>query len=189
MEPFFQQIYQWMKQRDPSRPVQFEQAGQAGNTDIVCPMYPNMEYMKSYASKPQTRPFIMCEYAHAMGNSSGNFQEYWDIIENSKHMQGGFIWDWVDQGLAKKKDGKIFWAYGGDFPGSENYHSDENFCCNGLVAPDRTPHPGLSEVKKTYQYIHFIAKNPEQGIIAIKNLYDFTNLSNYSFKWGTGQKW
>jgi beta-galactosidase len=180
----FQEIYKWMKQRDPSRPVQFEQAGLENNTDIVCPMYPTIAFMKSYSSKPQTRPFIMCEYAHAMGNSSGNFQEYWDIIGTSKNMQGGFIWDWVDQGLAKKgDDGKIFWAYGGDFPGNEKYHHDENFCCNGLVAPDRTPHPGLSEVKKAYQYIHFASKDLGKGIITLKNFYDFTNLSNYHFKW------
>lgn len=180
----FQDIYKWIKQRDPSRPVQFEQAGLESNTDIVCPMYPAIAFMKSYASKPQARPFIMCEYAHAMGNSSGNFQEYWDIIGTSKNMQGGFIWDWVDQGLAKKDDdGKIFWAYGGDFPGNENYHHDENFCCNGLVAPDRTPHPGLSEVKKVYQYIHFLPKDLEKGIVTLKNYYDFTNLSNYHFKW------
>jgi beta-galactosidase len=147
-------------------------------------MYPSIDFMKRYASKPQPRPFIMCEYAHAMGNSSGNFQEYWDIISTSKNMQGGFIWDWVDQGLAKKDDeGKIFWVYGGDFPGNENYHHDENFCCNGLVSPDRTPHPGLSEVKKAYQYIHFLPKDLEKGIVTLKNLYDFTNLSNYHFKW------
>jgi beta-galactosidase len=147
-------------------------------------MYPSIEKMKGYASKPQSRPFIMCEYAHAMGNSSGNFQEYWDIISTSKNMQGGFIWDWVDQGLAKKNDsGKIFWAYGGDFPGNENYHHDENFCCNGLVSPDRIPHPGLTEVKKSYQNIHFIAKDLSNGLITLKNDYDFTNLSNYNFKW------
>lgn len=179
----FQEIYKWIKQRDASRPVQFEQAGQGNNTDIVCPMYPGIDYMKSYASKPQTRPFIMCEYAHAMGNSSGNFQEYWDIIESSKHMQGGFIWDWVDQGLlSTDANGKTFWAYGGDL-GSEGYHNDENFCCNGLVAPDRTPHPGLAEVKKAYQYIQFKVKDLNSGIITVKNMFDFTNLNNYSFKW------
>jgi len=182
--PAFQESYQWIKKRDPSRPVQFEPAGMENNTDIFCPMYPTIDHMKSYASKPQTRPFIMCEYAHAMGNSTGNFQEYWDVIGTSKNMQGGFIWDWVDQGLAKKADnGKIFWAYGGDFPGNENYHNDENFCCNGLISPDRIPHPGLSEVKKSYQYIHFLVKDLEQGVITVKNYYDFTNLSNYQFKW------
>lgn len=179
----YQDIYKWIKQRDPSRPVQFEQAGQSNNTDIVCPMYPDIKYMKNYASKPQTRPYIMCEYAHAMGNSTGNFQEYWDIIESSKHMQGGFIWDWVDQGLYNKdENGKMYWGFGGDF-GSERYHNDENFCCNGLVAPDRTPHAGLFEVKKTYQYIQFRAKNIDNGFITVKNMYDFTNLNNFNYKW------
>jgi beta-galactosidase len=179
----FQDIYKWIKQRDNSRPVQFEQAGQGNNTDIVCPMYPGMDYMKNYASKPQTRPFIMCEYAHAMGNGTGNFQEYWDIIESSKNMQGGFIWDWVDQGLYHKdENGKAYWAYGGDL-GSDKYHNDENFCCNGLVAPDRTPHAGLFEVKKSYQYIQFRAKNLKEGMITVKNMFDFTDLTNYNFKW------
>jgi beta-galactosidase len=179
----FQDIYKWIKQRDTSRPVQFEQAGQGNNTDIVCPMYPGIDYMKSYASKPQTRPFIMCEYAHAMGNGTGNFQEYWDIIESSKNMQGGFIWDWVDQGLYEKDaNGKMYYAYGGDL-GSEGYHHDENFNCNGLVAPDRTPHPGLFEVKKTYQYIQFKAKDLKEGVITVKNMFDFTDLSGYNFKW------
>lgn len=181
--PVFQDIYKWIKQRDPSRPVHFEQAGQGNNTDIVCPMYPGIDYMKSYASKPQTKPFIMCEYAHGMGNSTGNFQEYWDIIESSKHMQGGFTWDWVDQGLYNRdENGKGYWAYGGDL-GSEEYHNDENFCANGLVAPDRTPHPGLFEVKKAYQYIQFRVKNLNDGVISVKNMYDFTNLNNYHFKW------
>lgn len=181
--PVFKEIYKWIKQRDPSRPVQFEQAGQGDNTDIVCPMYPGIDYMKNYASKPQTRPFIMCEYAHAMGNGTGNFQEYWDIIESSQNMQGGFIWDWVDQGLYNEdENGKPYWAYGGDL-GSDKYHNDENFCCNGLVAPDRTPHPGLFEVKKAYQYIQFRVYKLTDGIITVKNMYDFTNLNNYNFKW------
>ena len=181
--PVFQDIYKWIKQRDPSRPIQFEQAGQGNNTDIVCPMYPGIGYMKDYASKSQTRPFIMCEYAHAMGNGSGNFQEYWDIIESSQNMQGGFIWDWVDQGLYNRdENGKGYWAYGGDLR-SDTYHNDENFCCNGLVAPDRTPHPGLFEVKKAYQYIKFKVNNLNEGIISVKNMYDFTNLNNYHFKW------
>jgi beta-galactosidase len=179
----FQDVYKWIKQRDASRPVQFEQAGQDNNTDIVCPMYPGIDYMKSYASKPQTRPFIMCEYAHAMGNGTGNFQEYWDIIESSKNMQGGFIWDWVDQGLNKKDaNGKMYYAFGGDL-GAEGYHHDENFNCNGLVAPDRTPHPGLFEVKKTYQFIQFRVKNLKEGLITVKNMFDFTDLSGYNFKW------
>lgn len=95
----FQVCYDWLKQRDPSRPVHYERAGLDDNTDIYCPMYATIEHITDYASRPQKRPLIMCEYAHAMGNSVGNLQDYWDAIESHKHLQGGFIWDWVDQGL------------------------------------------------------------------------------------------
>ncbi len=179
----FHDAYLWMKQRDNTRPVQFEQAGQDWNTDIVCPMYPGMGYMRSYAASEQKRPFIMCEYSHAMGNSNGNFQEYWDIIHSSKHMQGGFIWDWVDQGIkTQTKDGRVFYAYGGDL-GGYALQNDENFCANGLVAADRSIHPGLYEVKKGYQNIIFTAKDPAKGIFTVENLYDFTNLNQFDFKW------
>jgi beta-galactosidase len=179
----FQQAYEWIKKRDNTRPVQFEQAGEAPNTDIVCPMYPSINRMKQYASQPQTRPFIMCEYAHAMGNSSGNFQEYWDIIATSKHMQGGFIWDWVDQGLeTTDESGRKYLAYGGDFDGYKYTH-DENFCANGLVNAYRIPHPGLFEVKKVYQDILFSLKSQEQSIITVHNGFRFRDLSGYSFGW------
>jgi len=118
-----------------------------------------------------------------MGNSNGNFQEYWDIIYGSKHMQGGFIWDWVDQGMkTTTRDGRTFWAYGGDLGG---YHlqNDENFCANGLIAANRTPHPGLYEVKKVYQNILFKDKDVSKGLISVENLFDFTNLDQYNFKW------
>ncbi|MCC9135613.1 glycoside hydrolase family 2 TIM barrel-domain containing protein [Pontibacter silvestris] len=182
--PVFHDSYKWMKERDNTRPVQFEQAGEEENTDIVCPMYPPIRYMKSYAADAdKKRPFIMCEYSHAMGNSSGNFQEYWDIIRGTPKMQGGFIWDWVDQGIKTKDDnGNEFWAYGGDLGG---YHlqNDENFNANGLVAADRSVHPGLYEVKKVYQDILFSAKDVAKGAITVKNEFNFTNLSNYNFKW------
>lgn len=179
----FHDAYLWMKQRDNSRPVQFEQAGEDWNTDIVCPMYPGMGYMKSYAASGKTRPFIMCEYSHAMGNSNGNFQEYWDVIMSDKKMQGGFIWDWVDQGMkTATSDGRSFLAYGGDL-GGYALQNDENFCANGLVAADRSIHPGLNEVKKVYQNILFKAKDINAGIITVQNLFDFTNLDQYSFKW------
>lgn len=180
----FHDGYLWLKQRDNTRPVQFEQAGQDWNTDIVCPMYPDLHYMKQYASDDaKTRPFIMCEYSHAMGNSNGNFQEYYDVIRSSKKMQGGFIWDWVDQGLqAFTPDGRLYYAYGGDLGG---YHlqNDENFCANGLIAADRTAHPGLNEVKKVYAKILFRPKDISKGIITIENIYDFTNLDQFNFKW------
>ncbi|WP_069661276.1 glycoside hydrolase family 2 TIM barrel-domain containing protein [Arcticibacter eurypsychrophilus] len=181
--PVFHDAYKWIKNRDETRFVMFEQAGEDVNTDIVGPMYPGMESMKRYADSDKKRPYIMCEYSHAMGNSNGNFQEYWDVIASSKHMQGGFIWDWVDQGLkTKAADGRTFYAYGGDLGGYE-LQNDENFCSNGLIGADQVPHPGLYEVKKVYQYIHFKEKNLAKGLINIENLYDFTNLNEYNFKW------
>ena len=179
----FHEAYKWIKKRDITRPVQFEQALEDWNTDIVCPMYPGISDMKRYGASSKIRPYIMCEYAHAMGNSSGNFQEYWDIIMSSKRMQGGFIWDWVDQGIkVKNQYGDIFWGYGGDL-GSYHLYNDENFCTNGVVASDRTPHPGLYEVKKVYQNILFKPKDLAKGLISVRNLFDFTDLLEYNFKW------
>ncbi|MGQ1889905.1 glycoside hydrolase family 2 TIM barrel-domain containing protein [Thermophagus sp. OGC60D27] len=182
--PVFFKAYDWIKKRDNTRLVQFEQAGQKENTDIVCPMYPSLRHMKEYAvRKDVNRPYIMCEYSHAMGNSNGNFKEYWDIIYSSPNMQGGFIWDWVDQGLLTKDgEGRVFYGYGGDL-GSGHLHNDGNFCLNGLVNPDRTPHPALMEVKKVYQNIHFISKAPENGRIVLKNGFSFTPLDDFIFKW------
>lgn len=191
----FEAAYDWIKSRDTSRPVQFEQAGERYNTDIVCPMYPTVESMKEYASrKNPSRPYIMCEYAHAMGNSTGNFQEYFDIISASPHMQGGFIWDWVDQGLLSR-DGRLvredhkveidngyYWGYGGDF-GAFRYTHDENFCINGLVLPDRTPHPGLNEVKKVYQDVLFKAEDLSAGLVRVENNFHYTSLSDYVLRW------
>lgn len=182
--PVFHEAYKWIKKRDNTRLVQFEQAKENENTDIVCPMYPTIAYMKEYAARKEvSRPYIMCEYSHAMGNSSGNFQEYWDIIRGSKNMQGGFIWDWVDQGYLRTDEvGRKYWAYGGDM-GSQNYLNDENFCHNGLVYADRTPHPGAFEVKKVYQNILFQAVDIKNGVIEIINDFGFTNLNKYNFKY------
>ncbi|WMI65707.1 glycoside hydrolase family 2 TIM barrel-domain containing protein [Aestuariibaculum sp. YM273] len=178
--PVFYEGYKWLKERDTTRFVQFEQADENADTDIVCPMYPGMGTMKDYAESNKTRPFIMCEYSHAMGNSNGNFQEYRDIMNLSPKMQGGFIWDWVDQGLkTETEDGRMFWAYGGDL-GGENLQHDENFCANGLVSADRTPHPALEEVKKVYQNISF---KLNENVLKVTNEYDFTSLDQYTFKW------
>ena len=178
----FLKTYKWIKERDKTRLVQFEQAHEKENTDVVCPMYPSIRYMKEYAARENVkRPFIMCEYSHAMGNSSGNFKEYWDIIRGSKNMQGGFIWDWVDQGFEVTDEvGRKYWSYGGDM-GSQHYTNDENFDHNGLVWPDRKPKPGLLEVKKYYQDIYFKATQPEKGLITVANEFHFTNLQNYTF--------
>lgn len=175
--------YKWLKDNDTTRPTQYEGATGYANSDIQAPMYWSIENMIKYVEKKQTRPLIQCEYAHSMGNSTGNFQDYWDVIEKYPTMQGGFIWDWVDQGiLTKNAAGEKFWGYGGDF-GGFNYQNDENFCSNGIVAPDRSPHPALFEVKKVYQYIKFKAANLKENEITIKNIYDFTNLNQFQFNW------
>ncbi|MGQ1945555.1 glycoside hydrolase family 2 TIM barrel-domain containing protein [Geofilum sp. OHC36d9] len=182
--PVFQDAYKWIKNRDNTRLVQFEQAGRNENTDVVCPMYPGMKSMTDYANKENPgRPYIMCEYAHAMGNSTGNFKEYWDLIRSSPYLQGGFIWDWVDQGLLSVNSaGDNFWAYGGDL-GGYKYQHDENFCVNGLVFPDRTPHPGLMEVKHQYQSIHVKLVDQKRGVLAIHNEYSFIGLDQFDFNW------
>jgi beta-galactosidase len=181
--------YKWTKQRDPSRPVQYERAEKSTNTterhtDIVCPMYARIEYLEAYAQDEKNdRPLIMCEYAHAMGNSTGNLQDYWDVIEKYPKLQGAFVWDWVDQGiLTTNENGEKYWAYGGDF-GEEGVPSDGNFCCNGLTWPDRTPKPGLNEVKKVYQYVGFEPVDLNAGLLKIRNKYDFTDLAQFNFDW------
>ena len=175
--------YKWLKERDSTRPVQYEGATKYDNTDIQAPMYARIEKMIAYAENNPNRPYIQCEYAHAMGNSVGNLQDYWDVIEKYDVLQGGFIWDWVDQGLlTKNKEGTPFYAFGGDF-GAGDLQNDNNFCLNGLVNPDRSAHPALYEVKKVYQYIKFTSENPESGAVTLTNHYDFTNLSEYDFSW------
>jgi beta-galactosidase len=181
--------YKWIKGRDVTRPVQYERAEKETNTpqrhtDIWCNMYAKIEYIESYAKDPKNdRPLIMCEYAHAMGNSTGNLQDYWDVIEKYPKLQGGFIWDWVDQGILRESEnGEKYWAYGGDF-GEAGMPSDGNFCLNGLVWPDRKPHPGLLEVNKVYQYVGFEPVDLKAGLIRIKNKYDFTNLSEFNIEW------
>ena len=180
----FKKTYNWIKDRDQSRPVQYERALEEKNTDIFCPMYDPIENIAAYALKPNIyRPLILCEYSHAMGNSSGNIKEYWETIRAHRALQGGFIWDWVDQGfLTKDENGNPYFAYGGDF-NSKHYYHDENFCMNGLIWPDRRPNPQLYEVKKVYQNIQIKAVDLSKGIIILTNEFSFTNLNQYRFKW------
>lgn len=179
----FDSCFSWIKERDASRPIHYERAELRHNTEIYCPMYPDAGYLEKYAAKPQARPLIMCEYAHAMGNSTGNLQEYWDVIEAHPQLQGGSIWDWVDQGIQQvTADGRVYFAYGGDF-GPPGTPSDSNFCINGLVMPDRTPQPALFEVKKVYQYVGITAPEPEKGRIVIRNKYDFLGLDHLDIHW------
>ncbi len=188
----------WIRHTDPSRPLHYEgavsrshgQHWEAGKlaTDITCPMYPSVAEIIDYAQDDKaTRPLIMCEYAHAMGNSCGNLREYWDAIKTYPGLQGGFIWDWVDQGLLKTdENGRSYWAYGGDFGDEIN---DYNFCINGLIWPDRTPHPALYEYKKLIQPIEISVKeilggNPAtlplcySATLRFKNERDFTDLAD-----------
>lgn len=177
----FYQGYHLIKGMDPSRPIHYERAEQEWNTDVVCPMYPGLEWLAKYGSSNPSRPLIMCEYAHAMGNSDGNFKDYWDVIESYPSLQGGFIWDWVDQGMYLEKNGKKVWGYGGDW-GPTGTPSDNNFLCNGLVAPDRVWNPHAYEVRRVYQNIKFRLTDAKQGKVEVKNGYFFKDLSNYKLK-------
>ena len=187
----YEAAYDWLKAKDSTRPIQYERALYDRNTDIVTIMYPSADYLSKYAQKKQERPFIMCEYAHAMGNSCGGLQNYWDTIYKYPQLQGGCIWDWVDQGLlitgrneARGRDGARpvstdkYYAYGGDF--GENMPSDGNFCINGLVNPDRKPHPQLAEVRKVYQPIKIEAVDLDSLKFRIINRFDFNNLLDFN---------
>jgi beta-galactosidase len=181
-ENFFD-TYAWLKENDKTRPVQYEGAVGMGNSDIEAPMYWTIEQMKNYVESDGKKPLIQCEYAHAMGNSLGNFQDYWDVIESYPTMQGGFIWDWVDQGILTQTDaGESYWAYGGDLGGA-HLQNDGNFCLNGIVNPDRSEKPALLEVKKVYQYVQFKPSDLKSGQIKIINKFDFTNLNTLDLSW------
>lgn len=182
----FEKCYQWMKQRDPSRPVEYEPASATPYSDIYCPMYPtpdDMVHHVLYDSASNQKPFILVEYAHAMGNTDGNFKDYWDTIRKYyPRMQGGYIWDFVDQAFFKITDrGDTIWAYGGDY--GVDMPSDFNFNCNGLVAPDRSLHPQMLEVKHQYQNIHTFPIDLLHGDIAVFNENFFTDLSNVYLNW------
>jgi beta-galactosidase len=177
----FEQASLWLHRRDPSRPVHYERALLRPHVDLFSPMYPSPEWIEKYALRNPEKPLIMCEYAHAMGNSVGNLQDYWNIIEKYDVLQGGFIWDWVDQGIRKTTpEGRQFWAYGGDF-GEEK--SDRNFCINGLVYPDRRISPKLLEVKKVYQNVGFEAVDLTEGRVRVRNKFFFTNLEDFYLRW------
>lgn len=187
--PAFLAAYNKIKNIDSSRPVHYERAERLTDvkerhTDIIGNMYARIESIKeNWIGKDNERPFIWCEYSHAMGNSNGNFKEYWDLVYAYPQIQGGFIWDWKDQGIAKyDTNGNRYWAYGGHFE-PKGVHNDGNFCLNGVVDADLTPHPGLYEVKKVYQNIKFKNTDVSQGKISIKNDNFFEDLSNYTVRW------
>ncbi len=179
--PNWPACYQLIKRIDNTRPVQSEDAGLKEYTDIYCPMYARPWRLKQHTNHLQTRPLILCEYAHAMGNSVGNLKDYWSLIYKHHQLQGGFIWDWVDQTFAiKDESGNAIWGYGGDM-GYEGVVNDSNFCANGLLAADRSLNPHIWEVKKVYQSFQFESVPLSANKIRITNWFDFTTSESYRF--------
>jgi beta-galactosidase len=178
----FEAAYDWVKKEDPSRPVQYERAGQDGKTDVFCPMYYGYEECIRYCEDPaKQKPLIQCEYAHAMGNSQGGFKEYWDIIRKYPKYQGGFIWEFTDHSPRwKDKHNQTVYAYGGDFDRFDT--NDQNFCDDGLVNPDRIPNPHMYEVGYFYQNIWTTLAADERSI-GIYNENFFRSLSAYALDW------
>ena len=181
--PNFTAARDWIRATDPSRPIHWERAQGGENTDLMCPMYASPEWCERYASKPESKkPLILCEYNHTMGNSGGGLMEYWDVVRRVPKFQGGFVWDFVDQGLrVKTADGKEYFSYGGDY----NTHdpSDNNFNCNGLVSPDRVWNPHAYETAYYYQNVWAEDVNVQQGDIAVRNEFFFRDLSNVKMRW------
>ncbi len=187
-------MYSWVKSRDPSRPVQYEGGGaDTSATDIVCPMYARVDEDQPFPAVPkwaikkwigmpgEERPLILCEYAHAMNNSLGGFARYWQAFRQYPRLQGGFIWDFVDQGISRiSADGKPYWAYGGDFGDTPN---DRQFCLNGVFFPDRTPHPSLYEVQKAQQFFQFKLLSTSPLKIEVSSEYLFRHSDNEQLRW------
>ncbi len=182
----FEDAYDWVKMYDPSRPCQYEQAGKSGKTDIYCPMYADYNHSERYCSEGNPRPLIQCEYCHTMGNSGGGVKEYWDLVRKYKNYQGGYVWDYVDQGLRSKSKvtGKEIFAYGGDF--GRFPASDNNFNINGMISPDRIPNPHAYEIKYCYQNVWTTLISTSEGTVEVYNENFFTDLNNivliYSIK-------
>jgi len=181
----------WMRHADSTRPIHYEGAICRANsdwdrghaaTDLVCPMYPSIADLVQWATSTKDwRPLIMCEYAHAMGNSCGNLQEYWEAIEAHHGLQGGFIWELLDHGIVKKADdGREYWAYGGDFGDTPH---DTNFCCDGLVWPDRTPHTAMQECKALFQPLAVRVVNAATREVVVRSKYDFIRSAHLKGTW------
>lgn len=171
----------WTREREPTRPLHYHPAEEAPATDIIGPMYPSVARIIELAQKDDHRPIIMCEYAHSMGNSTGNLKEYWEAVHAHKRLQGGFIWDWMDQGIRRFTEEGVEWfAYGGDFGDTPN---DKNFCFNGLLAANQVPHPGLWEYKKILQPVRIDAIDLAAGTFTIHNDYRFLDLSHLTIAW------
>ena len=183
--PNFDACYDWIKAYDPSRPIHHERAVYSPgsrNTDIICPMYWDYERCEKYLAENPAKPLIQCEYAHAMGNSMGGFREYWELIRREPGYQGGFIWDFVDQSLRKKgRGGVTVYGYGGDWNPYDP--SDQNFCDNGLIGPDRIPNPHMEEVRYYYQSVWTTWAGDAKNTVEVLNENFFRGLENYDLHW------
>lgn len=180
----FEETYRWWKSVETNRPIQYERSELAFNTDVYARMYRSVDEIRAYCARSDAyRPFILCEYAHAMGNSVGGLADYMECFETLPLAQGGCIWDWVDQSfILTDANGRKYFAYGGDF-GPKGIPSDGSFCCNGLVQSDRTPHPHLQEVKSVYRYVKSQLTDSTDLTLTVKNWHDFTNLDAYDLAW------
>ncbi len=176
----FEKAYDWVKACDPTRPAQYERGGYDSKTDIYCPMYIGYEESESYCKSNGTKPYIQCEYAHAMGNSEGGFKEYWDLIRKYPKYQGGYIWDFVDQGLRDKSPvtGKEIFTYGGDY--GRYPASDYNFNCNGIIAPNRRLNPHAYEIQYVLQNVWIKDFDAENGSFNVYNENFFKNIDDLS---------
>ncbi|MBW7883681.1 MAG: DUF4981 domain-containing protein [Caldilineaceae bacterium] len=171
----------WIRAHDPTRPIHYHPAEDAPVVDILGPMYPSVARILEMATNGDNRPIIMCEYAHAMGNSSGNLKEYWEAVRGHRRLQGGFVWEWADHGIRRFTEEGVEWfAYGGDFGDTPN---DGNFVADGLFSPDREPHPGAWEYKKVLEPVVVEAVDLARGHIRIANRYHFAGLEQLVFKW------
>jgi beta-galactosidase len=184
--PNFEKAYDWVKATDATRPCQYEQAGQDKKTDIFCPMYYDYNGCERYSQGNNPRPLIQCEYAHAMGNSMGGFKEYWDLIRKYPKYQGGYIWDFVDQGMRDKSPitGREIFTYGGDY--GKYPASDYNFNCNGIIAPDRRLNPHAFEVQYYYQNVWVKDVDLKQGRFEVYNENFFKTLDDLQLEWFVG---
>ena len=171
----------WIRAHDPTRPIHYHPAENDPCIDILGPMYPTVQRIIDMATNGDNRPIIMCEYAHAMGNSNGNMVEYWEAVRDHRRLQGGFIWEWADHGIRRLTEEGVEWmAYGGDFGDAPN---DGNFVADGLVSPDRDPHPGMWELKKVQEPLMVEPVDALAGVVKVTNRYHFADLSHLAITW------
>ncbi|NNE94852.1 MAG: hypothetical protein HKN24_02375 [Acidimicrobiales bacterium] len=174
-------IAEALRSLDPTRPIAYHPAEHDELVDVIGPMYPSLSELEDLADRADERPIVMCEYSHAMGNSNGGLERYWDLIYRTPRLHGGFIWDWVDQGIRRTEaDGTRWWAYGGDFGDTPN---DRNFNLNGLVDADRTPHPALAHVRWVYRPVHMRPIRLNRGEVEVQNRLDHSSLADWEIGW------